>query len=176
MRKADTKKQLAERYDELNQVNFQYLSTSQMKSWLEKDSFIMDAETMVKIMLERNKFAKKNKELGSSLGGQRSANNHLKKTNSNLSSRINQLENILRESSKDLINWKKSEILNLFKKKYGKVTKEDNSLLREIGATSQETSINAINIIRNSMKEKVDKLEILAKGYENAKEDLENNN
>ena len=31
---------------------------------------------MVKIMLERNKFAQKNKELGSSLGGQRSANNH----------------------------------------------------------------------------------------------------
>jgi len=166
MNKSQAINKLTSRYKELYKINFKYLSVEQMENWIENDSFTMDAETMLKIMLDRNEFAQNNQELGSKLGGQTRKIYRLQEN-------IEQLKIQTSEYTKDLTNWNKSSILNAFKTAYGTVTKQDDGILRDIGAISQETSIETISDLQKIIDTKIEKVEIIANGYATAKKATE---
>lgn len=121
MKVEDLEKAILKKHPELIQSNFKYLLKEHLEALLNDDKVTLTRERLIKIFVERNEKAETNKRLN--------------ETNFGLNSKLKSLNNKL----KSFTDLSKSEIIQGFKKLFGKVTKDDDEILNEIGATSNES-------------------------------------
>ncbi|MCS7030475.1 MAG: DUF1068 domain-containing protein [Gloeomargarita sp. SKYG116] len=106
-------------WPELVHLNLQFLKKEHLEAWLVSGKVTLTVEELVAIFRERNQRAQTNLKLNRENFGLRAK---------------------LRSTFAELTNWSKSEIINLYKRLFGKVSKQEDDLLREIGAVSQESA------------------------------------
>ncbi len=119
MKRDELEEKILNQHPQVKLINLKHLSKLQLENWVSKGEIGVTTEQLVKIFIERNQRAEINQKL----------NNE----NFSLTAKLYLL-------SSDLTNWSKSEIIHGFKTLFGKVTKADDKLLREIGAVSKETA------------------------------------
>ncbi|AUC60566.1 hypothetical protein AA637_05060 [Cyanobacterium sp. HL-69] len=118
IKREELEAQILERHNELRLINLKNLKKQELKNFLENDQFIISRESLLRILAERNERADINKKLNNDNFGLRAK---------------------VKSITKNMTDWSKSEIVLQFKNIFGKVKKEDDTLLKEIGAVSTET-------------------------------------
>lgn len=119
MNRRDFEKKIREKYPELNSSNLKYLQKSHLEQWVNTDEIILSSSILVKIFQERNERAKINQKVN--------------QENFGLRAKLGSITNTLTD-------WNKSEIIQQFKNLFGKVSKNDDQILGEIGAISKESA------------------------------------
>lgn len=115
MKRSELEDAILHQYPDLKLVNLKHLSKPQLESWLETGEVTIPVEVLVKIFLERNQRAELNQKL----------NNE----NFGLTAKL----------YAKFTDWSKIDVIQVFKKMFGKATKADDALLGEIGAVSKES-------------------------------------
>ena len=118
MKREELEAQILKKHSELRLTNLKKLNKQELQNFLENDQFILSRESLLKIFIERNERADINKKLNNDNFGLRAK---------------------VKSFTKNMTTWSKSEIVLQFKNLFGKVKKEDDALLKEIGAVSTET-------------------------------------
>ena len=106
---------IKEKYPELRKPNLDMLLKEHLEAIIADEKVIISVERLVKIFVERNEKADKNIELNQERFG-------------------------LKRKLENLTDWSKSELINVFKRKFGKFTEEDNAAIASIGAISIKTA------------------------------------
>jgi len=118
IKREELEAQILEKYSELRLINLKNLKKQELESFLENDKFAISRESLLRILAERNERADINKKLNNDNFGLRAK---------------------VKSITRNMTDWSKSEIVLQFKNIFGKVKKEDDTLLKEIGAISTET-------------------------------------
>ncbi len=114
MNRPEIEKAILARHPELLATNLKNLKKPHLESWLEHGEITIPSEVLVKIFLERNERA--------------AINQRLNRENFGLVAKLGAVT-----------RWTKNEFIQSFRHLFGRVTKDDDRILSEIGAVSTET-------------------------------------
>lgn len=117
MKRKELETQIIKQHPQLMPTNLKYLKKHHLESWLQNGELKLSFSDLEKIFLERNKKAAMNQKLN--------------RENFGLKAKL--------KSLKSLTDFSKSEVIQTFQDVFGKVSKEDNNLLKIIGAVSIES-------------------------------------
>ncbi len=120
------------KYPQVRNVNLVFLTKEQLIALENTDKVTLTKDTLFKIFDERNQRA--------------DINARLNRDNFGLRAKLKSL-------AVNLTDWSKSEIINLYKALFGRVTRNDDSLLKQIGAVSTETVVADLSKARSIVEE-----------------------
>ncbi len=120
------------KYPQVRNVNLVFLTKEQLIELENTDKVTLTKDTLFKIFDERNQRA--------------DINARLNRDNFGLRAKLKSL-------AVNLTDWSKSEIINLYKALFGRVTRNDDSLLKQIGAVSTETVVADLSKARSIVEE-----------------------
>jgi hypothetical protein len=126
---------MLEKYPQIRRVNLLLFTKEQLIELDSTGKVTLTKDTLFRIFDERNQRADINAKLN--------------RDNFGLKARMKSL-------ATNLTDWSKSEIINLYKSIFGGVTRDDDSLLKQIGAASQETVIADLSKAESIVQEAKD--------------------
>ncbi|AFZ46510.1 hypothetical protein Cyast_0531 [Cyanobacterium stanieri PCC 7202] len=150
IKREDLEKEALKKYSELRLTNLRFLNKKELQAFLENDQFTISNESLLKIFVERNERADINKRLNNDNFGLRAK---------------------LKSFTKNMTDWSKSEIVQQFKSIFGRVKKEDDQLLKEIGAISTETAREDLEKAEKVVDDAKRIADIYIKKYGNSKDE-----
>lgn len=150
LKRDELEKTILEQYSQLRLSNLRILKKNQLETIIANKEVILPVETLIKIFAERNERADINKELN--------------RKNFGLNAKLSSLTNW---SNSELINTvKKSDLINTFRKLYGKATKDDDKMLASMNAVSIDTAHEKINQEKEKARYVIDKAEKIGGAFE----------
>ncbi|WP_019508226.1 hypothetical protein [Pleurocapsa sp. PCC 7319] len=141
LKREELEKTILEQYPLLRLSNLKALKKEQLETLIANKEIMLPVETLVKIFAERNERADVNKKLN--------------RENFGLNAKIG-----------SLTNWSKSEIINSFKRLYGKATKDDDKMLASMNAVSIDTAHEKINQEKSKARYAINKAAKIGKAFE----------
>ncbi|MEL6438336.1 MAG: hypothetical protein AAFQ80_03620 [Cyanobacteria bacterium J06621_8] len=147
-KREELEKTIIEQYPQIRLPNLKTLKKNQLETIIANQEVTLPIETLVKIFAERNERA--------------DLNLRLRRENFGLDAKLSSLTKKL----SSLTNWSKSELINTFKKLYGKATKDDDKMLASMNAVSITTAQEKIDQEKEKARYAINKAEKIGRAFE----------
>ncbi len=141
LKREELEKIILTQYPQLRPPNLRILKKKQLETLVADEEVVLPAETLVKIFTERNERA--------------DINQRLNRENFGLNAKLG-----------SLTNWSKSELINTFKRLYGKATNNDDKMLASMNAVSMDTAQAKIDQEKNKAHYAINQAEKIGWAFE----------